>query len=180
MDGSFTAIIHDYNKKPAFSDFLPGIAGLYGTPAWCFFVNRGQCVASFGKSDKDHAIMEFMPAHSSYQLAETRGFRSFVKDWPQSPYRPDALYWLGSSAFAAEQYKTAISTQNQLLREYPKSVLAPDAMLLVASSQAASGSVNAAKATLRKVIKQYPKTSSAETAQKRLDEIQRASAKKSK
>ena len=41
MDGSFTAIIHDYNKKPAFSDFLPGIAGLYGTPAWCFFVNRG-------------------------------------------------------------------------------------------------------------------------------------------
>ena len=53
-------------------------------------------------------------------------------------------------------------------------------MLLVASSQAASGSVNAAKATLRKVIKQYPKTSSAETAQKRLDEIQRASAKKSK
>ena len=107
-------------------------------------------------------------------------FRSFVKDWPQSPYRPDALYWLGSSAFAAEQYKTAISTQNQLLREYPKSVLAPDAMLLVASSQAASGSVNAAKATLRKVIKQYPKTSSAETAQKRLDEIQRASAKKSK
>ena len=79
MDGSFTAIIHDYNKKPAFSDFLPGIAGLYGTPAWCFFVNRGQCVASFGTSDKDHAIMEFSPAHSSYQLAETRGFRSFVK-----------------------------------------------------------------------------------------------------
>ena len=79
MDGSFTAIIHDYNKKPAFSDFLPGISGLYGTPAWCFFVNRGQCVASFGTSDKDHAIMEFSPAHSSYQLAETRGFRSFVK-----------------------------------------------------------------------------------------------------
>lgn len=79
MDGSFTAIIRDYNKKPAFSDFLPGIAGLYGTPAWCFFVNRGQCVASFGTSDKDHAIMEFAPAHSSYQQVETRGFRSFVK-----------------------------------------------------------------------------------------------------
>lgn len=79
MDGRFTAIIRDYNKKPAFSDFLPGIAGLYGVPAWCFFVNRGQGVASFGTSDKDHAIMEFAPAHTSYQLAETRGFRSFVK-----------------------------------------------------------------------------------------------------
>lgn len=79
MDGRFTAIIRDYNKKPAFSDFLPGIAGLYGVPAWCFFVNRGQGVASFGTSDKDHAIMEFAPAHTSYQLAETRGFRSFAK-----------------------------------------------------------------------------------------------------
>ena len=52
-------IIKDYDSQPAFADFLPGIAGENGIPAWCFFVNRGQGVASFGTQDKDHPIMEF-------------------------------------------------------------------------------------------------------------------------
>lgn len=34
-------IIKDYDSQPAFADFLPGIAGENGIPAWCFFVNRG-------------------------------------------------------------------------------------------------------------------------------------------
>ena len=44
-------IIKDYDSQPAFADFLPGIAGENGIPAWCFFVNRGQGVASFGTQD---------------------------------------------------------------------------------------------------------------------------------
>ena len=59
-------IIKDYDSQPAFADFLPGIAGENGIPAWCFFVNRGQGVASFGTQDKDHPIMEFRPAHTVY------------------------------------------------------------------------------------------------------------------
>lgn len=72
-------IIKNYDKQPLFSDFLPGIAGEKGIPAWCFFVNRGQGVASFGTRDKDHAIMEFRPAHCAYQDVQTKGFRTFLK-----------------------------------------------------------------------------------------------------
>ena len=61
-------IIKDYDSQPAFADFLPGIAGENGIPAWCFFVNRGQGVASFGTQDKDHPIMEFRPAHTDEGL----------------------------------------------------------------------------------------------------------------
>lgn len=71
--------ITEYHKKPVFCSFLPGIAGLHGVPTWCFFVNRGQCVTSFGVADKDHAIMEFTPAHTACQIVEAKGFRSFVK-----------------------------------------------------------------------------------------------------
>ena len=72
-------IIKDYDSQPAFADFLPGIAGENGIPAWCFFVNRGQGVASFGTQDKDHPIMEFRPAHTAWQDVQTKGFRTFLK-----------------------------------------------------------------------------------------------------
>ena len=72
-------IIENYQKKPVFSSFLPGISGLTGIPVWSFYVNRGQGIASFGVQDKDHAIMEFYPAHEAYQNTKNKGFRTFLK-----------------------------------------------------------------------------------------------------
>lgn len=71
--------IRRYGRKPAFSSFLPGVAGERGIPLWCFYVNRGQCIAGFGSRDKQHSIMEFSPAHTAYQRVQTTGFRTFVK-----------------------------------------------------------------------------------------------------
>ncbi len=72
-------IIEDYGKKSVFSSFLPGISGIRGIPIWCYYVNRGQGVVSFGVNNKDHAIMEFYPAHQAYQNVKTTGFRTFIK-----------------------------------------------------------------------------------------------------
>ena len=72
-------VIQDYGKKAGFASFLPGISGEKGIPIWCYYVNRGQCITSFGVQDKDHAIMEFYPAHQSYVLTKTMGFRTFIK-----------------------------------------------------------------------------------------------------
>ncbi|MBQ7058052.1 MAG: hypothetical protein IJM83_01925 [Firmicutes bacterium] len=71
--------IEDYGKKAPFSSFLPGIAGLTGIPLWCYYVNRGQAVVSFGSEDKDHPIMEFLPAHRAYTRAGETGFRTFLR-----------------------------------------------------------------------------------------------------
>lgn len=71
--------IKDYSRKGTFASFLPGIAGIKGIPIWCYYVNRGQAVTSFGVADKDHGIMEFSPAHNSYQMVKRTGFRTFVK-----------------------------------------------------------------------------------------------------
>lgn len=69
----------DYGRKSTFSSFLPGIAGVKGIPMWCYYVNRGQGVVSFGVDNKDHAIMEFYPAHVAYQNVKKTGFRTFIK-----------------------------------------------------------------------------------------------------
>lgn len=71
--------IKDYGKKSTFASFLPGISGIKGIPIWCYYVNRGQGVVSFGVDNKDHAIMEFYPAHQAYQNVKTTGFRTFIK-----------------------------------------------------------------------------------------------------
>ena len=72
-------VIKDYQNKPTFSSFLPGIAGEMGVPIWCYYNNRGQAVCSFGVKDKDHSIMEFSPAHVAYRDVSRTGFRTFCK-----------------------------------------------------------------------------------------------------
>ncbi|WP_438448146.1 cellobiose phosphorylase [Gorillibacterium sp. sgz5001074] len=79
FDGADRFRILGYNQSKPFAGFLPGIAGLDGIPMWVFYVNRGQGIASFGVQDKDHAIMEFQPAHKAYQLTPLQGFRTFIK-----------------------------------------------------------------------------------------------------
>jgi hypothetical protein len=79
LDNNQRFIITDYGRKPAFASFLPGIGGKCGIPIWCFYVNRGQCITSFGVENKDHAIMEFSPAHQAYQNTKRAGFRTFIK-----------------------------------------------------------------------------------------------------
>src|SRR5512139_2413135 len=72
-------VVEQYNDRPAFASFLPGIAGTLGRPAWVFYVNRGQAVASFGVRNKDGAFLEFYPADKAYQLTPSRGFRTFLR-----------------------------------------------------------------------------------------------------
>ncbi|MCD6196230.1 MAG: cellobiose phosphorylase [Staphylothermus sp.] len=71
--------IENYNDSKPFASFLPGIAGKKGIPLWVFYVNRVQCISSFGIRDKDHPIMEFDSAVRAYQKVRTHGFRTFIK-----------------------------------------------------------------------------------------------------
>ena len=72
-------LIENYGKKGTFASFLPGISGEKGIPIWCYYVNRGQCVVSFGVDNKDHSIMEFYPAHQAYQNVKTTRIPYFCK-----------------------------------------------------------------------------------------------------
>ena len=79
LDGDNCFAIDQYNDLAPFASFLPGIAGTMGRPAWVFYVNRGQGIASFGVRNKDGAFLEFFPADKAYQLTPSRGFRTFLK-----------------------------------------------------------------------------------------------------
>lgn len=81
MDGFFEGevfVLRDYNRKPPFSGLLPGVAGPHGVPLWCFYVSRGQGVASFGAEERDGAMMEYVPAAAAYEDTARKGFRTFI------------------------------------------------------------------------------------------------------
>lgn len=79
LDQQNRFIMEDFAHKEPFCSFLPGVAGETGVPMWCYYVNRGQAITSFGVENKDHAIMEFFPAHQAYQYTQRVGFRTFIR-----------------------------------------------------------------------------------------------------
>ncbi|HHX12608.1 MAG TPA: cellobiose phosphorylase [Clostridiales bacterium] len=78
LDGDIYTI-ENYDTLPAFSSFLPGLAGIKGIPIWVYYTNRGQGVNSFGIHNKNNAIMEFNPANTAYENTPIKGFRTFIK-----------------------------------------------------------------------------------------------------
>jgi len=95
-------VIENYNFSKPFSSFFPGIAGKYGIPMWTFYVNRGQCISSFGTKDKDHAILEFFPANKAWQTVSSLGFRTFIK---VSTSKKTILYEPFHNGFSNLDYK---------------------------------------------------------------------------
>lgn len=79
FDAQGRYVIQNYQGKPPFSSFLPGIAGQLGVPVWCYYNNRGQGVCSFGVNDKDHAIMEFSPPGRPTGTWPGRAFAPFAR-----------------------------------------------------------------------------------------------------
>jgi hypothetical protein len=79
FDSNGNFVIKNFNHAKTFSNFFPGVAGVWGIPMWVFYVNRGQAISSFGIESKDKAILEFLPANKAYRLTSLQGFRTFIK-----------------------------------------------------------------------------------------------------
>ncbi|MCR4336921.1 MAG: hypothetical protein NUV91_03860, partial [Candidatus Omnitrophica bacterium] len=100
-----TFVIDEYHQSKPFSNFFPGVAGIWGIPMWVFYVNRGQCVAGFGVESKDKAILEFHPANKAYRYTSLYGFRTFIKIRHANKW----LFWepfqdtTSGSSFAVQQ-----------------------------------------------------------------------------
>jgi len=101
-EGGFS--IDNYTEAKPFANFLPAIAGIRGIPLWVFYVNRGQGIAAFGVSDKDHAVMAFEPANRAYETTARRGFRTFIKVMQKKDY---AYYEPFQNHLCQQKYDTA-------------------------------------------------------------------------
>lgn len=123
--GRFT--MEDYDAKPSFADFLPGIGGVYGVPSWCFYVNRGQGVTAFGTGSKDYPILEFNAANKAYYLTPYVGFRTFIqgerdgKDFFVEPFNPNSARYVGTDITNKPKRTMYVGTNEMAIKDKDKS-----------------------------------------------------------
>lgn len=116
-------------------------------------------------SDYEAALNAFKARDYNQAIA---GFKTFLKNYPDSALAPNAQYWIGYSYYSLKDYKSAIAQQQKLIAAYPASAKVPDALLNIASAQIDTRDKKAAKKTLEEITAKYPGTTAASLASKRL------------
>ena len=108
--------------------------------------------------------------NGQFALAQT-AFLEFVNRYPQSGYRPSALFWLGNSQYALKAYREAIINFKAVVASDPDHIRSPEAALSIANSQVELKDAKAARKTLEDLIKVYPQSEAASVAKDRLTKL---------
>jgi tol-pal system protein YbgF len=102
-----------------------------------------------------------------FPAAQT-AFTEFIRRYPQSGFRPTALFWLGNAQYANKDYRGAIGNFRALLTAAPDHPRAPEAVLSIANCQIELKDNPAARRTLDELVKSYPQSEAAVAAKERL------------
>lgn len=106
------------------------------------------------------------------EFANAQGmFVDFLTRYPQTGYRPSALFWLGNAQYATKDYKDAITNFRSLVAGAPDHVRAPEAVLAIANCQLELKDTKSARKTLEEVMASYPSSEAAGAARERLARI---------
>jgi tol-pal system protein YbgF len=98
-------------------------------------------------------------------------FLEFIRRYPESGYRPSALFWLGNAQYAMKNYREAIVNFRSLLATAPGHLRAPEAALSIANCQVELKDAKAARKTLDDLVKVYPQTEAAGVARERIAKL---------
>ena len=98
-------------------------------------------------------------------------FADFLKRYPQSGFRPTALFWLGNAQYANRDYRGAIANFRALLAQAPDHPRAPEAVLSIANCQIELKDAPGARRTMDELVKAYPQSEAAVAARERLSKI---------
>lgn len=117
-------------------------------------------------------VREFDAALGQFRKGEMASaqtaFGDFVRRWPQSGYKPTALFWLGNAQYVAREYREAVASLRAMLAQAPDHPRAPEAMLAIANCQVELKDARAARKTLEDLIKAWPQSEAAVAARDRL------------
>ena len=106
---------------------------------------------------------EFAPAQTA--------FLDFITRYPQSGYKPSALFWLGNAQYALRAYREAIINFKSVVAIAPDHVRSPEAALSIANCQVELKDMKSARKTLEDLIKVYPQSEAASVAKDRLTKL---------
>lgn len=95
-------------------------------------------------------------------------FHTFLQNFPNSSYAPNAHYWLGQLLFNKQDWAGAGEQFQILVSGYPDSGKRPDALFKLGVVEQKRNNLARAKQLFEQVIAQYPDSSSKKLAETRL------------
>jgi len=126
-------------------------------------------------AQSDQVKLDYNKAYASLKAGNYSqaivGFESFEKNYPNSRYMPNALYWHGEASYVSRDFKQAQLEFKKVLAQYPNHSKAKDALLKLSFVQYENKQWKQARQNLQKVIKDYPSATVAQLAKKRLDRM---------
>lgn len=147
------------STKPAVVDSAPVVHADPGTLAQ-------------GAGERSSYDAAFDTLKAGRYAESARQFQAFLQQYPNGAYAPNALYWLGESYYATQNYALAQQQFQALLDRYPTHDKAAGALLKLGLSQYGLKQMDAAQATLAQVVQRYPGTDAARAADDRLRAMQ--------
>lgn len=153
---------------PAASASTGSDSSAAAAPAAATASTSAEAPASSGDANTDYnRAVDLVLVKKQNDQAIT-AFQSFVKQYPDSTYQPNANYWLGQLFYNKGKKDDSAYYFAVVVKNYPKSPKAPEAMYKVGVIMQEKGQADKAKAVYQQVIKQYPTSDSAKQAQKRI------------
>jgi tol-pal system protein YbgF len=95
-------------------------------------------------------------------------FQTFLQNFPNSSYVPNAHYWLGQLLFNKQDWAGAAIQFQSLITAYPDSSKRADALLKLGITEMERANGARAKQLWEQVLTEFPESSSAKLADKRL------------
>lgn len=109
--------------------------------------------------------------------AARRLFTEFLAKWPRDAYSDNALYWIGESYYAEENFRLAALTFQKVRTGFPKGDKASDALLKLGYCFFSMGRYRQALPFLEKFVQDHPRGSLAVQARKKIRAARRLARK---
>ncbi|OFC69425.1 tol-pal system protein YbgF [Alteromonas confluentis] len=121
-------------------------------------------------SDAYEAAVNLILKSGEYDRA-IASLQSFLSDYPDSSYVPNAHYWLGQILFREQQWDAAYEQFDTVVNQYSDSAKRPDAIFKLGMIAERQGNANKARSLFEQVIKEYPDSAATKLAQSRMSGV---------
>ena len=129
--------------------------------------NRALTAASIADTYRNGVVLYGSNRHVEARAA----FQKVFDADPSGELADNALFWIGETYYAANDFNNAIRFYKRVADEYGDQNKAPDAMYKLALAYEKTSDLVLARTTLQEVIKRYPYSAPAASAKSELNRI---------
>ncbi|MGJ8670424.1 MAG: tol-pal system protein YbgF [Oceanococcus sp.] len=134
-------------------------------------IARSAALREDDNADQKAYLAAFQQLKSGSYDQSIKAFQSFLKRYPESPYAPNAQYWVGEAHYVDRNFEQAWLAFAQVLKRFPASGKASDALLKQGLVRVEQGKQVEARELLKQVSMRYPNSTAAGLARERLQQM---------